>query len=282
MLKDRRSHDAQYAARRTLRIACGVLLAGFLVSACAETPRLTPSPATIRFSTSSTLSILLDHASGLYRADRPWITFQTESLDSSAALDLLNDGAVDLAFVSWLPSSLDSRIWISAVAYDAVALIVHPANPVTGLSLAQVRDVYAGRVVDWSPLGWTGELVVVSREEGSGTRAAFEEAVMEGRAVTLNAIVLPHTGAVIDFVARTPGAIGYISRGRVTEAVRPIAAEGVDPSPVNVVNGTYPIGRVLYVAARGEPTGVVREFVAWLLDEEGQRSIAEGGFGRVK
>lgn len=252
------------------------------LSACAETPRVTPTPATIRIATSSTLSLLLDDLGDLYRADHPWVTIQSESLDSAAALDLLNDGAVDLAFVSWLPSDLGARLWNSPLAYDAVAAIVHPANPVTGLSLAQLRDVFQGRVVDWSALGWTSEsLIVVSREEGSGTHAAFEEAAMEGRPVTLNAIVQSGSEAMIDYVARTPGAIGYVSHGRATSAVKPIAIEGVDPSPLSVVNATYPIGRVLYVTARSEPAGAVRDFVAWLLSADGQQTIAERGFGRV-
>ncbi|HEY4687955.1 MAG TPA: phosphate ABC transporter substrate-binding protein [Anaerolineae bacterium] len=263
------------------RITFYVLL--LTLPACAETPRVTPAPLTIRIATSSTLSVLLDDLGDVYRADHPWITIQQESLDSAAALDLLESGAVDLAFVSWLPADLDSRTWVSPLAYDAVTVIVHPSNPVDGVSLAQLRDVFQGRVGDWSALGWSGPaLSAVSREDGSGTRAAFDEAVMEGRPVTLNALVQPDSGAMIDYVARTPGAIGYVSRGRVTPAVKPIAVEGVDPSPLNVVNGTYPIGRVLYVLAHGEPAGGIREFVAWLLDEEGQQAIAERGFGRVK
>ena len=268
-------------AHRISRFTFHVLLFTLLLSACTETPRAIPTPVTIRLATSSTLSILLDDVGDRYRADHPWVTIQSGSLDTDAALDMLNGGAVDLAFVSWLPP--DPTLWNSALAYDAVAVIVHPANPVAGLSLAQLRDVFQGRVLDWSPLGWTSEsLIVVSREDGSGTRAAFEDAAMEGRPVTLSAIVQPSSDAMIDYVARRPGAIGYVSRGHVTDAVKPIAIEGVDPGPSSVVNGTYPIGRVLFVVARSEPTGAVRDFVAWLLSADGQQAIAERGFGRVK
>jgi phosphate transport system substrate-binding protein len=267
--------------RRAVRVVFYAFLLG-LFSACVETPRVTPTPATIRIATSSTLSVLLDDLGDVYHADQPWIAIQAEALNSAGALDVLNSGAVDLAFVAWLPADLDARLWRSPLAYDAVAVIVHPANPVAGLSLAQLRDVYQGRVADWAPFGWTGELIVVSREEGSGTRAAFEEAVMDGRAVTLNALVQPGSDALIDYVARTPGAIGYVSRGRATDAVKPIAIEGVDPSPVNVANGAYPIGRVLYVVAKSEPSGAARDFVAWLLSDEGQQAIAERGFGAVR
>lgn len=266
----------------SFRAALGVFLIAAL-AACAETPRLTPTPATIRLSTASTVAPLLDDLGDRYRADRAWVTIQAEALDSAAALDLLKQDAVDLAFVSWLPPELDSRFWSSPFAYDAVAVIVHPSNPIEGVSLAQLRDVFQGRVADWSPFGWDGQnLIVVSREDGSGTRAVFEGAAMEDHPVTLNAIVQSSTDAMLDYVARTPGAIGYASRGRVTDAVKPIAVEGVDPSPSNVSDGVYPIGRVLVVVSRGEPSGAVREFVAWLLGPEGQTAIAESGFGRVK
>jgi phosphate transport system substrate-binding protein len=122
-------------------------------------------------------------------------------------------------------------------------------------------------------------VIVVSREGESGTRAAFEEAVMDGRPVTLNAIVQPDSGAMIDAVARTPGAIGYVSRGRLAAAVRPIAVEGIDPAPHDE---RYPLRRALYVVSKNEPEGAARDFVRWLLDPDGQQAIAERGFGRVK
>jgi phosphate transport system substrate-binding protein len=274
-----------HATRNTHHVPRITFYASLLIAlaACAESPRITPTPATITLAASSTLSALLDDLADAYQAERPWITIQMESLDSEAALDLLGSGAVDLAFVSWLPPELDPGEWNSPLAYDAVAVVVNPANPATGLSLAQLRDIFQGRVLDWSLYGWGNENVtVVSREDGSGTRAAFEAFVMESNPVTPAAIVWPDGDAVVDYVARTPGAIGYVSRGRVTPAVKPIAIEGVEPDPLSVANSLYPIGRLLYVVARNEPTGAVRDFVAWLFSADGQQAIAERGFGRVK
>ncbi|HET7087504.1 MAG TPA: phosphate ABC transporter substrate-binding protein [Anaerolineae bacterium] len=280
-----RLHSVHHASRITHHVPRITFYASLLIAlvACAESPRITPTPATITLATSSTLSALIDDLADEYQAERPWITIQMESLDSEAALDLLGSGAVDLAFVSWLPPDLDPGVWNSPLAYDAVAVIVHPANPVTGLSLAQLRDIFQGRVLDWSLYGWTTEnVIVVSREDGSGTRTAFEAFVLEGKPVTPGAIVQPDGDAAVDYVARTPGAIGYVSRGRVTPAVKPIAIEGVEPDPSNAANNSYPIGRLLYVVAGSEPKGAVRDFVAWLFSPEGQQAIAEGGFGRVK
>jgi len=84
---------------------------------------------------------------------------------------------------------------------------------------------------------------------------------------------------MIDAVARTPGAIGYVSRGRLTAAVRPIAVEGIDPAPLDE---RYPLRRVLYVVSKNELDGAARDFVRWLLEPGGQQAIAERGFGRVK
>ena len=260
-----------------------LLFSLFALSACIETPRPTPALATLRIAASSTLSALVDDLGDVYRADHPWLTIQLESIDTGAAFELLDGGALDLAFVSWLPAGLDARFWRSALAQDAVAVIVNAANPASGLSLAQLREVFQGRAVDWSSLGWGNqEVSVVSREDGSGTRAAFEAAVMEGRPVTLNAVVQPDGDAVVGYVARVPGAIGYVSRARVTGGVRPIAIEGVEPNLVSVASGAYPIGRLLYVVARSEPQGAARDFVAWLLGPDGQQAIAERGFGRVR
>ena len=268
----------QHATRNTLYASLLIALA-----ACAESPRVTPTPATIALAAASTLSAPLDDLTRKYRGKYPWITLQAEALDSEAALDLLENGAVDLAFVSWLPPDVEPDVWSSPLAYDAVAVIVHPSNPVTGLSLAEVRDIFQGRVLDWSVFGWTnGNVTVVSREDGSGTRDAFEALTLEGRPVTPGAIVLPDGDAVVDAVARTPGAIGYVSRGRVTPAVKPIAIEGVAPLPSNVANNSYPVGRLLYVVARDEPAGAARDFVAWLLGPEGQQAIADKGLGRVR
>ena len=268
---------------RSLQRVLSIFVAAIGLAACAETPRLTPVPASLRLVTSSSLSALLRDAGRLYRADHPWVSLQQESFDSAVALDRLSQGSVDLAFVSWLPADYDPSVWRSALAFDAVAVIVHPANPVSGLSLAQLRDIFQGRVADWSPFGWEGQdLTVVSREDGSGTRAVFEDIAMQGRPVTLNAIVEPDEDAVVDFVARTPGAIGYASRGRVNPAVKTLAIEGVDPTPAHVASTAYPLGRALYIVARREPSGAARDFVAWLLGPDGQQAVVDAGFGRVK
>lgn len=260
-----------------------VLLFLLVLTSCAETPRPTPTPTTFRMASSTTSSRLLDDLSAIYRADYPWVTIEITRLNTSSVIGLLDNNAVDLAFVSWLPDELDPQLWRTAIAYDAVAVIVHPSNPVEGLSLAQLWNIFQGRVFDWSAFGWNDTpLIVVSRESGSGTRDAFEQEAMQDRPVSLNAIIQPGSAEVVDYVARTPGAIGYVSRAWAGDSVKVIAIEGVEPNPANAASGTYLAGRVLYILAPSEPTGAAREFVTWLLSDDGQNSISERGFGSVR
>ena len=120
-------------------------------------------------------------------------------------------------------------------------------------------------------------LTPVSREDGSGTRAVFEGAVLGGRDVTFTAVVMPSSEAVIEYVARTPGAIGYVSSLRpgelLADGVRVPLVEGAPPTPGGISDGSYPISRPLYLAAATEPTGEAREFAQWVLGPEGQAVI---------
>ena len=110
-------------------------------------------------------------------------------------------------------------------------IIVHPTNPIGDVTLAQLSDLFQGRTFDWTPFGGTGEVIPVSREAEAYSRQIFEERVMQTRAVTRNAVLKASAKDVIDFVANTPGAIGYVPLSHLDERVKAIAIEGVAPSP---------------------------------------------------
>ena len=136
-------------------------------------------------------------------------------------------------------------------------------------------EEFSGRLQEW---GGT-VLTVVGREDGSGTRAFFERIALSGQSTTLNAVVMPSGEAMVDHVASTPGAIGYISTlhlgatqsdqsgeaWRLDEGVRVLPVEGLAPTEQTIGDGTYLLWRQLYLASRGEPKGEAREFAQWLL-----------------
>lgn len=251
-----------------------------LLTACG-TPTLPPEPVRFTVAGSTAMIPLLTELAGAYHVHFPQVSIVVEGGGSRLGLARLKDGQVALGASSWLPADEEKTVWSAPVAIDGIAVIVHPDNPVTALTLAQLREVFSGRLWDWAELGGTGEVQVISREEGSGTRAAFETRVMESQRVTPTALVMPNSEAVADYVATHPGAIGYVSTGYLSEKIKALAVEGVMPTPKTVSDGTYHLARPLFLIASEEPTGAPRSFVDFVLGSEGQRIVSQW-YGRVR
>lgn len=155
-------------------------------------------------------------------------------------------------------------------------MITHPSNPVGGLTLLQLRDIFQGQTLFWQDLGGLEiDIVPVSREEGAGTRASFESLVMEGRNVTPTAVVMPSGRAVVEYVSAHPGAIGYVSLGWLAPAVNLLALEGTTPSPGALEEGRYLLARPFYLVAERPPTGGLAEFVEWVSAGAGQEMVKQ-------
>jgi phosphate transport system substrate-binding protein len=217
---------------------------------------------------------LAEELAAAYEEAHPWATVQVEVFNSSVAEQALRSGEADLALLSWLQQDAEEGpLWSQAFARDGVAVVVHAATPFTETGLAHLQAIFRGQVQEWGGM----VLAPVSREDGSGTRAVFEGAVLGGHDVTFTAVVMPSSEAVVEYVACTPGAIGYVSSLRLGElpadGVRVSLVEGALPTPGGISDGSYPISRPLYLAAAAEPAGEAREFAQWVLGPEGQAVI---------
>jgi phosphate transport system substrate-binding protein len=207
-----------------------------LASACAPQPvNITREPVTLRLVAADSLAPLAEGVASGYEETRPWVTVSTEVLNAAVAESVLRQGGADLALLSWLKEPEgEGQLWTAGFARDAVAVIVHPASPLTETGLAELQEIFRGRQQEWSGT----VLTIVSRESGSGTRAAFESIVLNGRDTTLNAVVMPSSEAMVEHVASTPGAVGYVSTlwlgqaasARSTQSGRP--ADGARVLPV--------------------------------------------------
>jgi phosphate transport system substrate-binding protein len=199
-----------------------------------------------------------------YEVSRPWVTVERQVFNTALTEQVLREGDADVALLSWVWDSeeaSDGSLWTDGFARDGVAVIVHPESPVAEVGMAQLREIFLGRLQEWD-----GKvLTVVSREDGSGTRAAFESIVLGGESATLNAVVMPSSDATVGYVSSTPGAIGYVSTQYVNEGVRVLPVEGVLPTQQRINDESYPLWRPLYLASLGEPTGEAREFSQYLL-----------------
>ncbi len=178
------------------------------------------------------------------------------------------------------------------VGYDALAIFLHPDNPITEMSIAQLASVYGenGTVETWDQLGIevpgcpSDEIVRVSRQNNSGTYVYFQEAVLGEDEFKLGSRDMHGSKDVVDLVENTPCAIGYSGLAYATDHIGIpciVAEEGADcvaPTVETAIDGTYPIARPLFMYTAGEPEGAVKEYMDWILSSEGQCIIVNQGY----
>lgn len=169
------------------------------------------------------------------------------------------------------------------IAMDGISHIVHPSNPVEGLTRGQIKKIYTQRVKNWKEIGGPDlRIVVISRDSASGTFEAFSELVLDKKRVRPDAIMQASNQGIASIVARTPGAIGYVGLGYVTDSVKAIAVDGVMPDKQSVIRNKYAISRPLFMYTVGKPAGMVRKFIDFVKGPEGRKIVEEEGFVALK
>lgn len=177
------------------------------------------------------------------------------------------------------------------VALDGLAVVVNPKNSVDKLTMDQLAGIFTGRIANWKELGGADEkIVILSREVNSGTHVYFKEHVL--RKMDPNgkeefcpgALMLSSSQAIADEVAGNSSAIGYYGMGYISPKQKPVAvakddtSQYVSPSIENVLNGSYPISRPLFVYTNGVPQGLVKKFADFVLSKEGQDIVLATDF----
>jgi phosphate transport system substrate-binding protein len=169
------------------------------------------------------------------------------------------------------------------IANDGIAIIVHPSNMVRSLPMAQLKEIYEGNTTNWKDGGGPDmTIVVVGRDSASGTREFFSESVMKKQDFTPTQLEKNSNGAVKQTIAQTPGAIGYVGLGYVTDSVKAIAVDGVMPDKNSVLRNKYAISRPLFMYTAGKPEGLVKKFLDYVKGPEGRRIVEEQGFVALK
>ncbi|HEY5541233.1 MAG TPA: phosphate ABC transporter substrate-binding protein [Coriobacteriia bacterium] len=242
---------------------------------------------TLNVSGSTTILPIAEESADAFKALHPGTTVLVSGLGSSAGIEAVSAGTADIGTSSRDLKPEEDKLGLVdfPIAYDGIAVIVSPDNPVHALTMAQLREIFTGKITNWKQVGGEDRTVeVVNRDEASGTREAFQKLVMAGATFDAAATVLPGTGQVRDVVARAPGAVGYISLGFVKPrfagvSVKALSIDGVVPSEKTVADNTYPIGRVLHFFTKGQPTGLTKEFVDFVLSAKIQRGVViDAGF----
>ena len=204
---------------------------------------------------------------------------------SSHGVQAVADGTVDIGCASrdLKSSEIDAHrdLVTHAVAKDGVAVIVHQSNPVTDLTMEQLQGIYTGTITNWKDVGGTdSKIMVVTREEGSGTRDCFEQAVMKPikAEITDHAIIQDSNGKTRTTVTGSAQAIGFLSLGYVNEQVKAVRLDGIMPSEESVVDGSYAISRALWMITNGNPDSSEQAFLDFVLGYDGQKIVEDVHF----
>jgi phosphate transport system substrate-binding protein len=220
----------------------------------------------------------------IYQRHHPGVEINVQGGGSTAGIRAVENHICHIGMCSrHLNPDEASRFNAIPIAIDGIVLVVHPSNPVDNLTLEQARDIFAGKIRNWQEVGGDNrKITVITREEGSGTRASFEEKVMGDNHFAPDALVQDSNGAVREIVANDPGAIGYISFGLVDHRVKVLAIEGVLPNEDLIREHRYPLARDFLFVVDNEISPLARSFIDFVLSEEGQRALAEEGLIRVR
>jgi phosphate transport system substrate-binding protein len=170
------------------------------------------------------------------------------------------------------------------IAYDCLTPVVNSSSALKNITLAQLKDIYTGKVTDWKDLGGAaGPISVVSRDSSSGTFEYWNEHVLKKERVYARAQMQASNGAVAQVVSKQKSAIGYVGLAYAhAPGLKALTVEGVAGSVDNTLNGTYPISRGLYLYTNGEPTGDVAKLVNFILSDAGQKIVASVDYVPVK
>ncbi len=229
---------------------------------------------------STTVQPLTESLAEAYTAKNPNVQIDIQGGGSSVGVKSAGEGTVDIGQASREVKDSEKETYpnlkIYAIARDGIAMAAHPDASVDGLSKDEVRQIFAGEVTNWSDVGGSdANIVVVAREEGSGTRGAFEDMVMGESVIADTALLQPSNGAVKTTVSTTPNAVGFLSFGYLDDSVKALAVDGVEPTVANAVSGEYPVVRPLNMMTDGEPTGEVKDFLDFIMSDAGQQVVAE-------
>ncbi len=239
---------------------------------------------------STTVQPVAAAAAEQYMNEHDKVDIQVSGGGSSVGVQQAGEGTVDIGMASRDIKSSELTIYpglvAHTIAYDGIAIIVHPDNPITELTLEQVTAIFAGNITNWQEVGGDdANIGVIGRDANSGTRDVFEEFFLDPHGlVPAYDAELASSGGVHGAVADAPGAIGYVGLAYLNEEVKGLDlkedenATAVTPSVANVKSGEYAVARNLNLITMGQPTGLAKDLIDWIMGPDGQAIVEGEGF----
>ena len=268
--------------KRLIAAVSVVIVASSLIIGCGSsdtTMSKKGNDTTIAISGSTSVGPLVELEEEEFEANNQGVTIEINQTGSSSGIKDTISGTTEIGMSSRELTDEESKnLKEVTIAVDGIGVVVNKNNPVKNLTLEQIKDIFTGKITNWSEVGGEDkEIVVVSREEGSGTRTAFQEILNYSTEDTVkNAIVNNSTGATKVMVEENDNAIGYMSIGYIDDSIASVNVDGVEATADNVKSGEYKIQRpFLLVYKEGALSEEGQEFIDFILSDKGQAIVAE-------
>ena len=237
---------------------------------------------TIQIAGSTSVQPVAEKLAQAYMQKHPDVKINVQGGGTSVGITSAQQGTADIGTASSKPKDSDAQGLVQTqIAKDGIVVVVNNANKISSLTLNQTKDIFSGNVTDWSKVGGSsGTISVITREDGSGTRDGFQNIVMGGKngtPILKTAVVQSSTEAVLQAVKGDPNAIGYISLASLNGDVKAVTINGVTPSEKTVSDDTYKIVRPFIFLTKGQPTGIVKDFIDFTMSAEGQNIVKQAG-----
>jgi phosphate transport system substrate-binding protein len=261
------------------------LLLGCSSNAKLQPPTATPRVGRITFAGSTTVQPLADKLGVAFKQRYASVTLDIAAGGSAVGIKAIHDGTADIGMASrTLTAEESAGIQQVQIAADVLAMVVHPINPISGLTHQQLRDIYLGKIENWQEVGGPDQsIVVVVRDTNSGTRGAFDEIVLEKQEPNAPVMKLAITaGDVAAAVASDPGAIGYVGFGNLESSLKLIKIDEVLPTKDTARSGGYSLVRPLLLLTGPLTQPLAKTYIDFVLSAEGQKLVEEDGWVPVR
>lgn len=262
-------------AKRTI-VVLSLALAG-----CQGTiapPAATPQVFSLQLLTTPEMVALVQELAAEFTPDSGVISLHGVTTRWDSALQQVQTGQAPYALMSFVPAS--AALWAAPIGYDGLAIIVHAGNPVAALMIEQVRQIFQGRITSWDEVGGLPlPITIVAQAPNTEFSQVFQAQVMDGQRITPSARLALSNARMIDLVAQTPGAIGYVSLAALDDRVRAVPLDygstPIAPTRATVSSGAYPLRTPIVVVGLAAPDehSIYREWFAWMQSAAGQAIV---------
>ena len=261
------------------------LLISVLVLAC------TQKATTINIAGSTTILPIVQAAAEVFMDKHPEINISVRGGGSGIGIKSAIDQTIDIGNASRkisdkeadLVEEKDSDLIETAIAKDAISIVINRGNPIRNLTMEQLKSIFSGKINNWEEIGGKDmEIIVISRDVSSGSFMVFNEVVLDKSQVKVNSMRLASNNAVATTVSYTPGAIGYIGLGYVNDGLKTLSIDSIYPSNETAKTDEYKLTRLLYMYTSSTPRKSALEFIDFILSAEGQNIVEKQGYVRIK